>query len=533
MPACTGGSLTVRSWAPPLGGSGRQGSLGCEHVIPTPGSQRESPSQAETTTGERSRASRLGGDRTGPGDTDRVNGSLAETYRLRLVRCEARLTMMREAHGTKYAQAGQAQIAYRVAGEGPNLLCQLGTIGLLGWEMDWSRAFFDRLATFSRTCLFDPRGCGRSDPILPGQPRAVEDRVTDSLAVMDDVGMEDAFLFGMYDGGAVAIVLAATHPERVRGLFLVNTWARLLWAEDYPFGISQEVSDWLIQAHRDLFGTGFLVDIFLPSMAHDPEMRARWADYEQRIASRAQAVLMTIQAQELDVRQVLKAVRVPTVVAHTTENRSVAVEHGRYIAEHIPGARFLGFPGIDHVLLNEEPLLEAIEEFVAGTRRVPRPNRILATVLFTDIVNSTAHAAAIGDRRWREILDRHDHAADQVISRFGGRLVKTTGDGVLATFDAPTKGVQAASELIHQGWAVGLEIRAGLHTGEVEQRDGDLGGLAVHIASRIAEAAGPGEVLVSSTVKDLSAGSRVPFVDRGLNVLKGVPDEWRLFTLGD
>ena len=444
-----------------------------------------------------------------------------------------KITVMREAAGTRYAQAGEAQIAYRVAGEGPNLLCHLGTIGLLGWEMDWTRSFFDRLATFSRTCLFDPRGCGRSDPILPSQPRAVEDRVADSLAVMDDAGMEQAFLFGMYDGGAVAMVLAAAHPERVHGLLLFNTWARLLWAEDYPFGISQEVSDWLIQAHRERHGTGFLIDIFMPSMAHDPDMRARWAEYEQRVASRAQAVLMTIQAQELDVRQVLAAVRVPTVVAHTTENRAVAVEHGRYIAEHIPGARFVGFPGVDHVLLNEEPFLEEIKEFVTGTRHLPRADRILATVLFTDIVNSTVQAAAMGDRHWHEILDRHDQSAGQVISRFGGRLVKTTGDGVLATFDAPTKGVQAASDLIHQGWEVGLEIRAGLHTGEVELRGDDLGGLAVHIAARIAAAAAPGEVLVSSTVKDLSAGSRIPFVDQGFNILKGVPDAWRLFAVGE
>jgi class 3 adenylate cyclase/pimeloyl-ACP methyl ester carboxylesterase len=437
-----------------------------------------------------------------------------------------------EAAETSYAQAGEAQLAYRVGGAGPDVVCNLGTTGLVIWENDWTRGVLDGLTEFSRIVVFDPRGCGRSDPILPGQPRAVEDRVADQLAVMDAAGMEQPFVFAWHDGGAVGIMLAASHPDRVRALFLCNTWPRLLRAPDYPWGIERELSDRLIQAHRDQYGTGFLIDIFVPSKAGDPQARAEWAELEQRVASRAQAVLMSMQAQELDVRDALEAVRVPTVVAHTVGNRSIPIEAGRYIAERIPDARFVELPGIDQAPFTDPgTLLGEIREFVTGTRRGLEPNRVLATILFTDIVDSTTKAATLGDRRWSELLDRHDQATARTIARLGGRVIKTTGDGVLATFDAPTRAIRAAAELVHQGWTLGLELRAGLHTGEIEWRGDDVGGLAVNAAARIAAAAQGGEILVSSTVKDLSAGSGINFPSRGSHTLKGMQDPWLLYAV--
>jgi pimeloyl-ACP methyl ester carboxylesterase len=285
----------------------------------------------------------------------------------------------------QYAENAGSQLAFRVAGDGPPLLCTFGTFGLACWDDERAGVFFDRLAEFSRLLFYDPRGCGRSDPIPPGQPRTVEDRVDDLLAVMDGARMDQAFVLAGHDGGAVGMVLAATHPERVRGLILVNTWARLLTADDYSIGLANDVSDALIEAHRTDFGTGFLLRICFASQVIEPAAREWMAQLEQRSCSRAQAVLLTTQAQELDVRHVLPSIRVPVVVAQST--RIALAPLGRYVADHIPDARFVDLPGNDHIVfLESDPVVELVEKFVTGTRREETSDRVLSTIVFTDIV---------------------------------------------------------------------------------------------------------------------------------------------------
>jgi len=432
--------------------------------------------------------------------------------------------------GVHYVERGGGQLAFRVAGDGHPLLCTFGTLGLAFWDDARTGVFFDRLSEFSRLVFFDARGCGRSDPIPPGQPRTVEDRVDDLLAVMDAAGMSHAFVLAGHDGGAVGMVLAATHPERVRGLILVNTWARLLMADDYPFGIAKDVSDTLIEAHRTDFGTGFLLSIFFPSQLTHPSARAWMAELEQRSGSRAQAILLTTQAQELDVRDVLASIRVPVIVAQSAGAFSAPL--GGYVAERIPDANFVALSGIDHaVFLDPDPVVGLVEEFVTGTRTDKVADRVLATIAFTDIVGSTLKAAELGDYHWRELLDRHDEATARNVTRFGGRVIKSTGDGALAIFDGPTRALKAISMLMHEAWVLGIALRAGIHTGEVELRGDDIGGVAVHICQRVSAAAGPNETLVSSTVRDLVAGSRIQFADRGEHELKGVPGSWRLWAV--
>jgi pimeloyl-ACP methyl ester carboxylesterase len=430
----------------------------------------------------------------------------------------------------RYADRDGTQLAFRIAGDGHPLLCTFGTFGLACWDDERTGVFFDRLAEFSRLVFYDPRGCGRSDPIPPGQPQTVEDRVDDLLAVMDAAGMSQAFVLAGHDGGAVGMVLAATHPERVQGLILINTWARLLRADDYPFGIAKEESDALIEAHRTHFGTGFLLPIFFASQVSDPSARAWMAEMEQRDASRAQAILLTTQAQELDVREVLPSIRVPAMVVQSVG--TLLAPLGGYVAQHVPDARFVEVPGIDHaVFLQPDPVVGLVEEFVTGTRTERMSDRILATVVFTDIVGSTLKAAEMGDYRWRELLDRHDAATGRIVTRFGGRVIKSTGDGALAIFDGPTRALKATSMLVHEAWVLGIALRAGVHTGEIELRGDDVGGVAVHICQRVSAAAAPNETWVSPTVKDLVAGSRIEFADRGEHDLKGVPGTWRLYSV--
>lgn len=412
-------------------------------------------------------------------------------------------------------------------------MCLLGTVsGLAVWEHRLGADLFDPLARFGRAIVHDPRGTGGSDPLAPGRPATAEGQAEDVVAVLDDASIEKAFLFGTHAGGGVGVAMASAYPDRVSGLLLVNSWARLIEDEEYP-GISRSYSDELIEAHSDQWGTGMFADAFVPSRAGDPEIKEFFATIEQHGSSRAQAVLLTRMAQELDVRKLLAGISVPTVVMHSEQNTAIPASYGRYLAEHIPGARYIGFDGTDHLfqLENPQPVLVELETLVTGRPPDPAPDRVLATVLFTDIVGSTERIATIGDRNWRELVTLHHAAVRDELDRFRGREIDTAGDGFLAVFDAPARAIRCAQAITLEVRALGLEIRAGVHTGECERLGDKLGGIGVHIGARIAALAGPTEVLVSSTVKELAAGSGLRFVDRGIHTLKGVPDEWRLFAV--
>jgi class 3 adenylate cyclase len=353
----------------------------------------------------------------------------------------------------------------------------------------------------------------------------------DVQIVMDAARSERAALLGHADGGQMAMLFAATYPERVSALILVDSSARPLRDVDYPCGLPSDRVTPLVEWVETVWGTGGLADIMAPSVAHDERFR-RWRARYERLAMSPRAFTAMYTAHlETDLRGVLTSIGVPTLVLHRAGNRYVRVGHGRYLAEHIPGAKYVELPGEDHLfhLGNAEPMLVEIEEFLTGVRPVPDTDRVLATVLFTDIVGSTARAAALGDRAWRALLDTHNGILRRELERHRGREVKTTGDGFLATFDGPARAIRCACAIRDAVGPLGIEIRAGLHTGECELIGENVGGIAVHIAARVAARAGAGDVLVSSTLKDLVAGSGIRFVDRGPHVLKGVPGDWRLF----
>ena len=434
-----------------------------------------------------------------------------------------------------YARSGASSIAYRVFGEhqpldlviAPGFVSNMEVLGLLP---DVAKATA-RLASFARLIAFDKREQGLSD--RHGRPPTVEEMVDDIRAVMDATDTKRAAIFGISEGAAMALMFAASHPARCTHLALWGGYARLTRASDYPDGISVESLDrWSASLRRD-WGGPVSLDMFAPSRLGDPEVERWWAQLLRTGTSpRSVGELMTMY-KELDVRHALPLISAPTLVMHRSEDRAVPVAAGRYIADHIEGAQFEEFPGTDHLLWTErpDPVLDRVEEFLTGTRRARPAERVLATVLFTDIVDSTARAGELGDRAWRELLDRHDAAIRAGVERHQGRVVKSTGDGALATFDGPARAIACASELVGGLRGLGLEIRAGLHTGECELRGDDVGGMAVHIGARVADRAAPGEVLVSSTVKDLVVGSGIEFAERGAAELKGVPGEWRLYAV--
>jgi pimeloyl-ACP methyl ester carboxylesterase len=401
------------------------------------------------------------------------------------------------------------------------------------WEETFSTRLLERLTSFSRLVTFDQRGVGRSDPISPDHPQTLEERVDDIRAVMDAAELEKAALLGAADGGAASITFAATYPERVTALVLCNTWARLAKSDDYPWGHPPE----LLRAGQDLYrtewGTGFSIRYIAPSIPDDPGVQEAWARHEQASASPGQAIANARVAMELDVRPVLHLVSAPTLVLHSKDDLVAPADLGHFLADHIPGASYVELPGPDHAIfvLDADLLLEEVEHFLTGTRRPPRPDRVLSTVLFTDIVGSTERAVELGDRRWAELLDRHHAAVRAELSHFRGREVDTAGDSFLASFDGPGRAIQCASAIAQAVMRLGIRIRAGIHTGECELTPAGIAGLAVHIGARVAAKAGAGEVLVSQTVKDLVVGSGIEFVERGLFELKGVPGEWRLFTV--
>jgi pimeloyl-ACP methyl ester carboxylesterase len=436
---------------------------------------------------------------------------------------------------TRYAKSGDVHIAYQVFGEGPfDLVFVPGWMSHLDmvWENPLSSWFFKRLASFSRVICFDKRGTGMSDrdAVAP----SLEVRMDDVRAVMDAVGSERAALYALSEGGPLAIVFAATYPQRVSALVLNGTLARATEAPDYPEGAHMRaVLDQLCQMIDAGWGQGRTLSLFAPSQAASEHARREWGRVERAVSSPGAARAYMRILYDIDVRPVVPTIRVPTLVIHRTDDHTVSVPSGRWLAGNLPGARYVELPGDDHIpwLGDATSLLDEVQEFLTGTRGETDVDRVLATVLFTDIVGSTEHAVQAGDHRWREVLDRHDAVVRQQVDRFRGRFVKSTGDGSLGTFDGPARAVRAACAVRDSLRGLGIQMRAGLHTGEIELRSEDVGGIAVHIGARVAEVASPAEVLVSSTVKDLVAGSGLRFADRGTHNLHGVPGEWRLFAV--
>ena len=442
-------------------------------------------------------------------------------------------TAVTTAPATRYAKSGDLSIAYMIYGAGPDLVLAPGFISHLevAWEQPSIAAFVSRLATFRRVVAFDKRGTGLSDPVA--EAPTLEDNVDDPRAVMDAVGSGQADILGISEGGAMAMLFAATHPDRTRALVLYGAFPRLLWAPDYQCGVSAQDLHRLNDLVDAGWGEGVGLSAWAPSRSDDVSLRQWWARFQRLGASPGMARRLFALYPQVDIRHVLPTIGVPTLVAHRNRDRMINIEMGRYLAQHIPGAKFVELEGTDHLYFtgDTEMLLDEIEEFLTGVRHGPEPDRVLATVLFTDLVGSTEHAATVGDARWRQLLESHHAQVRRQLERFRGREVKTLGDGFLATFDGPARAIRCAQGVVDQARGLGLEVRAGLHTGECELMDDDIGGIAVHIAARVAALAGASQVLVSSTVKDLVVGSGLTFSDRGDHALKGVPDRWRLFEV--
>jgi class 3 adenylate cyclase/pimeloyl-ACP methyl ester carboxylesterase len=439
----------------------------------------------------------------------------------------------------QYAKSGDRHVAYQVLGDGPVDLLAFNN-GCTIWidrddEPHWTR-FDRRLASFSRLIRFDPGGLGLSDPLGSDSGPTIELRVQDAIAVLDAVGSPRAALFGVSEGGLVAMSFGAMCPERASSLVLMHCWARLARDSDYPVGWPQHVLDNFVDAVTDPTYRGDAVDdvaLSVPSLATDVEFRSWWKRAGERGASPSIARASNVLANTADVRAVLPLIDMPTLVLHRLDNALIPIGHGRYLAEHIPEAKLVELPGADHLPFvgDTDVLLEELEEFLTGTRGTANTERMLATILFSDIVDSTKRAAGIGDRRWRDLLDSHDRMAARQVHRFGGRQIKTTGDGILATFDGPARAIKCGLAICDGARQLGMEMRVGVHTGEVERRGDDVAGIGVHIAARVQGCAQPGEVWVSRTVTDLVTGSGIGFSDRGERPLKGVPGAWQLFTV--
>ncbi len=439
---------------------------------------------------------------------------------------------------TRYARSGDVNIAYQVTGDGPRDLVYVpgwvSDIELM-WEEPAMARFLGRLASFSRLILFDKRGTGLSDRVSNDELPTLEQRMDDVRAVLETVGSDRAALFGHSEGGNMCVLFAATYPERTIALITLGCFARRRDPDDdYPWApTADNREETAADVERNW---GHLrpedVEYYAPSRAGDEQFVHALERYLRRGASPGAAAALVRMNSYIDVRDVLPTIRVPTLVLHRTGDHDVNVAEGRYLASKIPGAKFVELAGDDHWIAagDVDALADEIEEFLTGTRPVPEPDRVLATVLFTDIVGSTQRAVELGDRRWRDLLGAHDAAVRRELDRFRGREVDTAGDGFLASFDGPARAVRCAISAGDALRDLGVEIRAGVHTGECEVDGPKIRGIAVHTGARIASLAGPGEVLVSQTVKDLVSGSGLAFEDRGLHELKGVPGEWRVYA---
>ncbi|HEX3278670.1 MAG TPA: adenylate/guanylate cyclase domain-containing protein [Thermoleophilaceae bacterium] len=436
---------------------------------------------------------------------------------------------------TRYARSGDVHVAYQEFGGGdldivlvPGFVTHVELI----WESEPSARFLEALSSFARVINFDRRGSGLSDPVADAP--TLEERMDDVRAVMDAAGSERAVLMGISEGVPMSLLFAATYPQRVEALVCYGGMARSTYADDYTFATPVDA---LTESGFDLilpfWGQGAVIEVSSPSQADDPEARAFAARMERASASPGMLAALARMFIEIDVRDVVPTVQVPTLVVHRRYDRLVNVRHGRWLAEHLSNAKLVELPGGDHLPWGEgaDELIDEVQAFLTGTHYAPEPDRILATVLFTDIVDSTGSAARLGDQRWREVLEGHRRGVRQALARHGGREVKTLGDGFLVSFDGPARGIRCAREIVDASGKLGIQVRAGLHTGECEVMGDDLGGIAVHIAARVSALAEPSEVLVSRTVKDLVAGSGIEFSDRGVHELKGVPDTWALHAV--
>ena len=434
---------------------------------------------------------------------------------------------------TRYAKSGDVNIAYQVVGDGPTDLVYVpgwvSNVELI-WEKPKPTRFLERLASFSRLILFDKRGTGMSDRVSNARLPTLEERMDDVRAVLDAVGSKRAALVGHSEGGSMSLLFAATYPERARALVLIGVFARRIRTDDYPWAPPLEERLETIETVERDWGVG--LDITEMAPHEDPALLEWYSTCLRRSASPGAAAALLRMNSQIDTRHVLPTIQIPTLVIHRTADRDVTVDEGRWIADQIPGARFVELPGDEHLVWagDQEALLAEIEEFLTGTRSAQQYDRVLSTVLFTDIVGSTERARALGDRAWRDVLDEHHTRVRNVLDQHRGLEVDTAGDGFFASFDGPARGIRAACAIRDGVRQLGLEIRAGLHTGECELLRDKIGGIAVHTGARVAAAAEPGEVLVSSTVKDLVAGSGIVFADRGERELKGL-GSWRLYSV--
>jgi len=442
---------------------------------------------------------------------------------------------MNEIPETKYARSGDVHIAYQVFGEGPmDVVTSPGWISHMEyqWEQPLLAHFLRRPTSYARVLLFDKRGTGLSDRTT-GVP-TLEECMDDIRAVMDAEGSERAALVGHYDSGAHSAMFAATYPERTSALIIVGGYAKGARDETYPFGPDPAVTGMVAAAIHDEWGKGTTVPVIAPSMAGDRAFAEFWGRYERLSASPGAAASLFQMMAEMDIRDILPNIQAPTLIIHRTDHPAVPIESARYLADHIPDARLVELAGTDalpYTPSGGDDVLDEIQEFLTGVREGPPSDRVLATVLFTDIVDSTKRASELGDSAWRELLDRHDAAVRRQLDRYRGTEVGTAGDGFVAMFDGPARAIQCALAVRDNLEPLGLDVRAGLHTGEIERSGAEVRGIAVHIGARVAALAGAGEVLASSTVKDLVVGSGIDFETRGSHALKGVPDEWRIFAV--
>jgi pimeloyl-ACP methyl ester carboxylesterase/class 3 adenylate cyclase len=430
---------------------------------------------------------------------------------------------------TKYARSGDTYIAYQVSGSGPiDIVMVPGFISNV--EAAWNNPDFAyllrRLGAFARLIRFDKRGTGLSDRVA--SIASLEERMDDVRAVMDAAGSDRAVMIGVSEGGAMSMLFAATYPERVQALVIVGSYAHFLSDVQDRAELEAQVRE--VEEH---WGTGVSLRRFAPARANDPKAVANWAAFERSGGSPSAVISLLRMNAEIDVRHVLPAIRVPTLVAHRREDPRVAFASAERMAALIPNARLVELPGTDHPphMGDTDPLLDAIEEFLTGSRAAPDPERVLATVMFADIVSSTERARELGDRHWRSLLEDFFVATNDAIRKFRGSQIKTTGDGMLATFDGPARGIQCAAAIRSAAMPYGFELRLGLHTGEIERLGADIGGIAVHLAARVADRADANQILVTRTVRDLVAGSGLRLIDAGAHALKGLEEEVQLYSL--
>jgi class 3 adenylate cyclase len=441
---------------------------------------------------------------------------------------------MADAPETRYVKSDDVYVAYQVVGDGPfDLLFVPGFVSNVeaAWRDPDQSAFFRRLASFCRLILFDKRGTGMSD--RGTHDFTLEQRMHDVQAILDAVGSKQAALFGVSEGGPMSLLYAASYPQRTSALAIYGSYAKRSVAPDYPFGWDDQEWTRVLEDIKKNWGSrqSFSVSARTERPSEDPLSADRLAAYFRASASPGAAAAIMRMNRDIDVRHILHATRVPTLVLHRTGDPVIEIGHARFLAQHIPGAKLTELAGQNHTpwLGNRDAILDAVEQFLTGAHHVREPDRVLATVLFADIAGSTERVAAMRDKPWRELLNEFYRRTREVLQEYRGREISTTGDGFLATFEGPARAIRCASALNSAVRSLNLKVRCGIHTGECELIGDDLAGIAVHIGARVAGLAGPGQILVSQTVRDLVAGSGIPFEDRGTHRLKGVPDEWRLF----